>query len=392
MPLARLTGDEFAVAIRHLQSDADVQNAITNITAAFASPLPDPPPRLLRDLHASASRSSRTTAASPTNCCAPRAWRCTRRKTTGGNRGVDLQRAHACALGGAPRARDRVAARARSRTSCSSSISRRSSWPPAASPASRRWCAGAIPTRGIVPPDEFISGGRGIRPHRAAVRPGDAPGAASRSPSGGRPGCRDLRVAVNVSGAQFEAPGFPDWVFAHLDEAGLPGACLELEITESLLMVGRSRGGARGARGARARRARGHRRLRHGLLVAGLSQALPHRGAEDRPLVRRRPRPRFERRRDLRGHHRHGPPARPQDRRRRRRDHGAAAVPGHARLHAGAGFLHRPAGRGGRDGQAAAHRRERTAIVPVLMPAAQKCIDVPLADYEAEMLLKVAKK
>ena len=38
MPLARLAGDEFAVAIRHLQSDADVQNAITNITAAFASP------------------------------------------------------------------------------------------------------------------------------------------------------------------------------------------------------------------------------------------------------------------------------------------------------------------------------------------------------------------
>ncbi len=38
MPLARLAGDEFAVAIRHLQSDADVQNTITNITAAFASP------------------------------------------------------------------------------------------------------------------------------------------------------------------------------------------------------------------------------------------------------------------------------------------------------------------------------------------------------------------
>jgi EAL domain-containing protein (putative c-di-GMP-specific phosphodiesterase class I) len=50
-------------------------------------------------------------------------------------------------------------------------------------------------------------------------------------------GCRDLRVAVNVSGAQFEAPGFPDWVFAHLDEAWLPGTCLELEITESLLMA-----------------------------------------------------------------------------------------------------------------------------------------------------------
>ena len=88
-------------------------------------------------------------------------------------------------------------------------------------------------------------------------------------------GCRDLRVAVNVSGAQFEAPGFPDWVFAHLDEAGLPGACLELEITESLLMVDEDGGGARGARRARARRPRGHRRLRYGLFVAGLSQALP---------------------------------------------------------------------------------------------------------------------
>ena len=38
MPLARLTNDEFAVAIRHLQSDADVQNVINNVTAAFASP------------------------------------------------------------------------------------------------------------------------------------------------------------------------------------------------------------------------------------------------------------------------------------------------------------------------------------------------------------------
>ena len=38
MPLARLTGDEFAVAIRHLQSDADVQAVIHNIMAAFASP------------------------------------------------------------------------------------------------------------------------------------------------------------------------------------------------------------------------------------------------------------------------------------------------------------------------------------------------------------------
>jgi EAL domain-containing protein (putative c-di-GMP-specific phosphodiesterase class I) len=61
-------------------------------------------------------------------------------------------------------------------------------------------------------------------------------------------GCRDLRVAVNVSGAQFEAPGFPDWVFAHLDEAGLPGSCLELEITESLLMADEAAAHSRFAR------------------------------------------------------------------------------------------------------------------------------------------------
>ena len=92
------------------------------------------------------------------------------------------------------------------------------------------------PTRGIVPPDEFISvaeeSGLIVPLSDLVMRQ-----ALKQISEWWQAGCRDLRVAVNVSGAQFEAPGFPDWVFAHLDEAGLPGACLELEITESLLMV-----------------------------------------------------------------------------------------------------------------------------------------------------------
>ena len=92
------------------------------------------------------------------------------------------------------------------------------------------------PTRGIVPPDEFIpiaeESGLIVPLSDLVMRQ-----ALRQISEWWQAGCRDLRVAVNVSGAQFEAPGFPDWVFAHLDEAGLPGACLELEITESLLMV-----------------------------------------------------------------------------------------------------------------------------------------------------------
>ena len=177
-------------------------------------------------------------------------------------------------------------------------------------------------------------------------------------------------------------------MFAHLDEAGLPGACLELEITESLLMVDEA---------AAALAVRAVREL--GVHVAiddfgtGYSSLayLKHFPIEalkiDRSFVA-----------DL------------------GRDSNDAAicaaiiamgrqlglkivaegvetqeqlrVPGHARLHAGAGFLHREAGRGGRDGQ------DYCASAANESPHARRCrrrkaLDVPLADYEAEMLLKV---
>ena len=317
MPLARLAGDEFAVAIRHLQSDADVQNAINNITAAFASPY------LIRHRdffvtctigiaifpdHGSFADELLRTAGLALH----------EAKTSGGNRGV-IYSEHM---------RARSVARLELETELRRALEQNELflvYQPQIEVATGRIASVEAlvrwrhPTRGIVPPDEFIpiaeESGLIVPLSDLVMRQ-----ALKQISEWWQAGCRDLRVAVNVSGAQFEAPGFPDWVFAHLDEAGparrLPRARDHREPADGR----RSRGGAGRARGARARRARGHRRLRHRLLLARLSQALPHRSAEDRPLVRRRPRPRFERRRDLRGHHRHGPAARPQDRRRRRRD------------------------------------------------------------------------
>lgn len=56
-------------------------------------------------------------------------------------------------------------------------------------------------------------------------------------------GLPQLRIAVNVSGRQFNEPAFVDTVAQLLEEADLPPEALELEITESMLMrnVGKTR-------------------------------------------------------------------------------------------------------------------------------------------------------
>ena len=46
----------------------------------------------------------------------------------------------------------------------------------------------------------------------------------------------DARVSVNISGLQFAQRTFPDFVATAIRESGLPPKCLELEITESLVM------------------------------------------------------------------------------------------------------------------------------------------------------------
>ena len=46
----------------------------------------------------------------------------------------------------------------------------------------------------------------------------------------------DLRIAVNLSGAQFKHEGLVDRIAAVLESSGLPSSALELEVTESVLM------------------------------------------------------------------------------------------------------------------------------------------------------------
>ena len=50
-------------------------------------------------------------------------------------------------------------------------------------------------------------------------------------------GIDGVRLAVNLSPAQFADPGLPERVAAILARTGLPATCLELEITESIAMA-----------------------------------------------------------------------------------------------------------------------------------------------------------
>ncbi|MDF3020379.1 MAG: response regulator receiver protein [Steroidobacteraceae bacterium] len=234
MPLARLTNDEFAVAIRHLQSDADVQNVVTNVVAAFASPY------MIRHRDFFVSCTLGIAIFPDHGGFADELLR---------TAGLALQEARA---GGSNRGvvysehmRARSVARLELETELRRALEQNElflAYQPQIEVASGRIASVEAlvrwrhPTRGIVPPDEFIpiaeESGLIVQLSDLVMRQ-----ALKQISEWWKAGCRDLRVAVNVSGAQFEAPGFPDWVFAHLDEAGLPGACLELEITESLLMV-----------------------------------------------------------------------------------------------------------------------------------------------------------
>ncbi len=51
-----------------------------------------------------------------------------------------------------------------------------------------------------------------------------------------RAGATDLRVGVNLFGAQFHSASLVDEVRAALAESGLPASCLELEITETIIL------------------------------------------------------------------------------------------------------------------------------------------------------------
>jgi len=92
------------------------------------------------------------------------------------------------------------------------------------------------PTRGLVPPNEFISlaedtgmiGDLGEWVLREAC---------SQNMRWRDAGLPDVTVAVNLSARQFEAGNVTELVRSVLDSTGLPAAALELELTESAVMA-----------------------------------------------------------------------------------------------------------------------------------------------------------
>ncbi|WP_432824864.1 EAL domain-containing protein [Dactylosporangium sp. CA-092794] len=92
------------------------------------------------------------------------------------------------------------------------------------------------PTRGPVPPDEFIS----VAEESGLIVPlgGWVLSNAIKSAAQWRISYPDeeIYVSVNVSARQFRTPDFAQWVLAEIDRMGLPPGGLLLEMTESLLL------------------------------------------------------------------------------------------------------------------------------------------------------------
>ncbi|MEL6177904.1 MAG: EAL domain-containing protein [Myxococcota bacterium] len=91
------------------------------------------------------------------------------------------------------------------------------------------------PTRGLVPPSTFIplaeSCGLIVPIGAWLLRETCAQGAAWQEA-----GLEGLRLAVNLSAAQFADPELVDFIAVTLEETGLDAQCLELELTETLVM------------------------------------------------------------------------------------------------------------------------------------------------------------
>ena len=92
------------------------------------------------------------------------------------------------------------------------------------------------PTRGLVPPMEFIplaeETGRIVEIGRWVLNEACRQAAEWRS---SLPGAETMQVSVNVSPRQVRRPGLVDEVRAALADSGLPASALTLEITESVL-------------------------------------------------------------------------------------------------------------------------------------------------------------
>ncbi len=120
-------------------------------------------------------------------------------------------------------------------------------------------------------------------------------------------GFRNLSLAVNLSVTQLQQGDLVQRVTQILDETGLPARLLELEITESSAMQSPESS----IRTLYDLKKLGVRisldDFGTGTFVAELPEAIPHRHAEDRPVVRARHQCRSRHRGHRHGHHRHGP-------------------------------------------------------------------------------------
>ncbi|MBI3857862.1 MAG: EAL domain-containing protein [Planctomycetes bacterium] len=93
------------------------------------------------------------------------------------------------------------------------------------------------PQKGLVPPGEFLP----LAEETGLILPIDLwvlreAARQTKELQGRHPGAKDLRINVNLSTKQFSQPGLVDRVREALDQTGLDGRHLTLEITESAIM------------------------------------------------------------------------------------------------------------------------------------------------------------
>jgi diguanylate cyclase (GGDEF)-like protein len=91
------------------------------------------------------------------------------------------------------------------------------------------------PERGLVPPNEFI----GVSEEIGLIIPLGAwvlREACRQNRAWQLAGLPRLRVAVNLSAYQFRQQNLPEFVAAVLEETGMDPSCLEVEVTESVVM------------------------------------------------------------------------------------------------------------------------------------------------------------
>ena len=291
--VARLGGDEFLVVCEQLDGAAR-----GDPRRRARRPGDQPADRARRrastsSARASASRSPRAPTPTPPTCCATPTPRCTAPRSAAA--AATSCSTTCCASASSTGCARRTSCAAGSSTaSCASSTSRSSSWPTAASSAVEALVRWQHPERGLLEPVRVHPGRRGVGADRRARRLGadrrlprrrGAGSGASRAPS--RCWCASTRARAS-SPTPRSRRAWPTSMGRH----GLAPGSLALEITESVLMEEAHAPVTVLA----SLREYGLRLMLDdfgtGLLVAGLPQAVPARRAQDRPLVRRRARPR----------------------------------------------------------------------------------------------------